>query len=255
LLTQLVRPLVGATCRRPVEEPLIGEFGCSGRFAASCLEQELWDPGRNREGVEIWLTVAALTGDFQPCQAYLGPRTIAPAPRPGLRELFPLVVGALFDCLDRFATRWQPLEGREPLPIFGAEQRPATEAPPPTPAALGASFARDVRDLEPVLASILAPATLARLREIVDSGAETLHYADDLWVATVYDFLAAYHRGVMDRAHITQALMPLYLGRAASFLNQYAAEGASGALKGLEQMSREFELARPFLIEHWTRKP
>ena len=41
--------------------------------------------------------------------------------------------------------------------------------------------------------------------------------------ATVYEFLLAYHRGVMRREHVLQALASLYLGRTGSFLRQYAA--------------------------------
>jgi hypothetical protein len=254
LLTQLVRPLIRATFRRPIDEPLIGEFGCSGRFAAHCLALDIWDAERGGDGIELWLTGTALAGGFQACQAYVGPRTLAPAPRPGLRELFPLVVGSLFDCLDRFAGQWLPRDRSEPLPTIGAEGRRAGEAPSLDPAQLGASFCQDVRDLRPVLESILAAKTFATLMALVESGNPAgLRYPDDLWIATVYDFLAARHAGVMDRAHITQALMPLYLGRAASFLMQHAASGPAEAAGALERISQEFELARPYLTEHWNR--
>ena len=253
LLTQLLRPVMRATYGRQVREPLVGEFGCSLRFATHCLAQDAWDSGLTRENVEIWLTGTALVGDFQSCQVFLGPRTVAPAQssRPGLHEVFPQVVGSLFSCLDRHAEHWLPRDGSEALPVIGPEGARTAEAPTLDPARLGESFGRDVSDLRPILQSILANDTLARLSTIAEP--EALCYPDDLWMGTVYDFLAAHHLGVMDRAHIARALMPLYLGRVASFLSKHEVSDPVDVEQDLERLSQQFERAKPYLIERWNR--
>ena len=256
LLTQLVRPVIRATYGRQIQEPLIGEFGCSGRFAAHCLAQHDWDASFIRDGVELWIASTALAGDFEAGQAFVGTHTLAPtpAPRPGLREVFQQVVSSLFSCLDKHAPQWMPREPSAPLPVTGAEAARDTEAPSLDPVRLGESFCRDVRDLRPVLESILAPNTAAQLSTIAESeSVEALRYVDDVWIATVYDFLAAHHLGVMDRAHVTQALMPLYLGRVASFLIRHAESAPAEVEQDLERLSQQFERARPYLIERWNR--
>ena len=256
LLTQLVRPVMRATYGRQVREALVGEFGCSLPFATHCLAQDAWDSGLTRDNIEIWLTGTALVGDFHACQAFLGPRTLAPAqsPRPGLREVFPQIVGALFSCLDRHAEHWLLREGSEPLPIIGPEGVRTALAPTVDPARLGESFGHDVSDLQPILQSILAEDTFARLSAIAEpDSAAAVRYTDDVWMGTVYDFLAAHHLGVMDREHIARALMPLYLGRVASFLGQHAASDPVDLEQDLERLSQQFEQAKPYLIERWNR--
>jgi hypothetical protein len=57
----------------------------------------------------------------------------------------------------------------------------------------------------------------------------------------------------MDRAHIAQALMPLYMGRTASFLRGHAGTPAGEAMEAVERLSRQFEHRKPYLVERWTR--
>lgn len=256
LLGQFVRPLLRATYGRQIQEPLIGEFGCSGHFAAHCLSKDFWDAGFARDGVELRITGAALAGGFRACETFLGPRTLAPAqhPRPSLREVFPQVVGSLFASLDEQAGQWLPRNGSEPLTVVGPEGHTGANAPALDPAKLGQSFSQDVRDLRPVLESILSPDTFATLWTVAESGhGDDVQYSDELWVATVYDFLVAHHTGVMGRAHIVQALLPLYLGRVASFVGQHAASGPSDVTEGLERLSLRFEQTKPYLVERWNR--
>jgi hypothetical protein len=69
----------------------------------------------------------------------------------------------------------------------------------------------------------------------------------------VYEFLAAHHRGVMRREHITQALVPLYLGRTGSFLAQWAGRSPAEVDAALESLSLQFERSKPWIVEHWDQ--
>jgi hypothetical protein len=68
----------------------------------------------------------------------------------------------------------------------------------------------------------------------------------------VNDFLIAHHRGVMRREHIAQALMPLYLGRAGSFLLQHAAREPAPVAEALESLCLEFERVKPDVVARWS---
>jgi hypothetical protein len=255
LLSQLVRPLLRATYGRDVQEPLVGEFGCSGRFAAACLARDAPGGGFSRPGVEIWLMTTALAGGFTPGQAFLGPRMLATTqtPRPGLSTIFPQYVGTLFASLGEH-TGWLRTTGSERVPVIGDVGNRTAPAPAMDPVSLGASFGQDVKAMRSILESILAPDTFAPLWRMADSpGPDGLHYDAELWVATVYDFLGAHHAGVMDRAHVTQALMPLYLGRLASFLTPHLAAEPSDIEQDLERLAVRFEQSKPYLIERWNR--
>jgi glucosylglycerate synthase len=255
LVTQLIRPLMRAASGRQLEQPLLGAFGCSRRFAGACLAQDVWDRAPLREGIDLWLAGTALSADFHVGQALLG-RLPAPAqrrPGPGLQDVFIPLVGALFTTLDQHAGTWLSEARSTPVPIIsGAETPPMdVEAPPPVASGLGITFRQDVRDLRPVLEQILADDTVASLLAIADGGADVVRYDDELWVATVYDFAAAHHRGVIDRMHIVQALMPLYLGRVASFIGEHGQAPIADIQRHLERLAQAFERRRPYLIDRW----
>jgi len=80
-----------------------------------------------------------------------------------------------------------------------------------------------------------------------------LSYPDDLWAATVFEFLLAYHRAVMTREHVTQTLLPLYLGRTASFLLQYGSSSPSVVYDALESLGQAFEQAKPEAAAQWKK--
>ena len=254
LVSQLVRPLARAAYGLRIAEPQAAEFGCSGRFAAHCLEQSVWDTSFAQYGIDFWLTGTAVSDGYRCCQAPLGIRTIAAgAARPGLPETFGQVVGALFTCLEQEAATWLPRTGSEPLPAIGAPPPQPTESPAIDGERLLQSFGSSLRDLDSILETILVPDTQASLARAAQQRPADLRFPDDLWVATVYQFLAAYHEGVMRREHVTQALLPLYLGRAGSFVLEHAQSDPASIESALEALCVEFERAKPYLVQRWTR--
>ena len=165
LVTQLVRPLFRSTYGLRLREPLAGEFACSGRFAARCLELKAWESEHLRVGIDLWLSTVAATGPYRVGEARLGPRQLAPRARPGVAALVPQVLDALFTCLRlarggldrarrrrlRLALRASPCRSR----------RPRERSTPRRDASV---FREGVRALEPILARALEPATLEAVR-------------------------------------------------------------------------------------------
>jgi hypothetical protein len=254
LVTQLIRPLMRAAYGRQLEQPLLGVFGCSRRFAAGCLGQDVWDRSPIREAIEVWLAGTAVTGVFQAGQVSLGRFTAPRRPGSSLQAVFSPVVGALFDTLDRHAGVWTQNPAQRPVIwLDGASPAGRLEAPSLDSSGLGATFFQDVQDLRPVLEEILAADTFASLSAIADESRDAVRYDDVTWVATVCDFVAAHHRGVMDRTHIVQALMPLYLARVASFIGTHSTSPITDIEQDLERLSQQFERQRQYLIERWHR--
>jgi hypothetical protein len=254
LVTQLIRPLMGAVYGRQFEQPLLGAFGCSRRFAAGCVGQDVWDRSPIREGIEVWLAGTALAGDYLAGQVSLGPVEAPRRPGPGLQAFFAPLVGALFATLERHSGTWTRSE-RVATPVIGPDSTSAAdlERPALDASSLGATFFQDVRDLQPVLEQILSSETFASLSALTSENADGVRYDDASWVATVYDFVVAHHRGVIDRAHIVQALMPLYLGRAASFLSEHSESRVTDVEQGLDRLAQQFERQRDALVERWLR--
>ncbi|MCG6921573.1 MAG: glycosyl transferase family 2 [Acidobacteria bacterium] len=254
LVSQLVRPLFRAAYGRRLHEPMAADLGCSGTFAASCLEEAVWESDFARYGIDLWLSCAAVAGGFRMAEAALGPRTLGPrVARPGLQELFPQVVGSLFSCLEMHEAFWAGRTGSEAVPLLGEAPAVAGPAPPVERASLIEAFRTGVTDLGPLLEQVLSPETLEALHAL--SRAEgVITYPDRLWVATVMEFAAAHYRGVMHRQHLLQALVPLYLGRLAAFHARAEEVGVDATERALEALGESFEEAKPHLLGLWNKE-
>jgi glucosylglycerate synthase len=106
--------------------------------------------------------------------------------------------------------------------------------------------------LESVFQSILSAPTLAELQRIARYGRSPFRYSGELWVKTVYEFAAAYHKSVISRDHIIQALAPLFRGRAFTFLMENRNGYRRQCGKQHRSLCLEFERMKPYLLEIWN---
>ena len=253
LVTQLVRPLVRAAYGWTLYEPLMGEFGCSRAFASHCLEEPVWGTGVTADGVDLWMAAEALAHGFKPAQAALGPRLIGTSrKRPALPDVFQQVMDAVYACLEQHDLYWLRRGQAEAVPCFGTLSGAVDVGPRPDLTGMAAAFARDVAALHPVLEKILSESTLEGVTAAASSPSR-LAYDDDLWAATVFEFLLAYRRAVMTREHVTQTLLPLYLGRTAAFLLEHASSGPATVDAALESLCLAFERAKPSAAALWKK--
>lgn len=253
LLNQLVRPLLGAAYGRRLHSHVAGDFGCAGRFAARLVPNAIWDREPTRPALDVWVVATALAEDLRLRETHLGPCLVASPPaRVGLPELFEQVVGTTFAVLEQHADTWLARGEATDTPASGTRRPAALEDAPVDTAPLADRFRSGVRDLAPLLGEILSPGTLSRLLAAAAPGEPSVSFPDPLWVTTVYEFAAASRHGVMSRQHLTQALVPLYLGRAASYFTEIASADEPALLERLMTLDREYERLRPYLIERWN---
>jgi hypothetical protein len=113
-------------------------------------------------------------------------------------------------------------------------------------------FATGVAQLEPVFRSILSASTLSELQRIAALEVSEFNYPADLWAKTVFEFAASYHKAVISRDHIVQALVPLYRGRTLSFLMENRDVSGEDIERNVESLCGEFERLKPYLLEVWA---
>jgi glucosylglycerate synthase len=112
-------------------------------------------------------------------------------------------------------------------------------------------FQSGVKQLEPILYSILSPETHANVQTIAALDQQSFRFGTDLWVKMLYDFAASYHRSVINRDHLVQALVPLYRGKICSFLIEHSDSSPAEMEADSENLCLEFERQKPYLIEKW----
>jgi len=253
LLTQLVRPLLAAAYARRLRFGSAGALACSGRLAARMTTHPMWQRDVSRAAFDVWLVATALADDLPIRQAHLGPRVLAPqAGQAGLPELFEQVMGTTFTCLDGDASTWMSRTEPADLVTTGVPREADGLDSTVELAPMVERFRSGVRDLAPLLREILSPAALAGLQSAASSADDTPRISDSLWVSTVYEFAASAHRAVMSREHLTQAMVPLYLGRTASFFAAIRSADEPEKATLLTMLEQEYEKQRPYLIERWT---
>jgi hypothetical protein len=252
LVTNLLYPMTRALFGYRVREPNPSEFAFSYRFANQILADDLWcnDPGRT--GPELCLTLAAIEGGFRLHQSFLGTKTHLEQTSADLVTAMRQTVGTLFWALGRNEKSWtRPHEG-PPLQAVGPEYEITTEPLRINRKRLHQMFCSGVAQLEPVLASILASPTLEELKRDAGLCDDDFRYSDELWVKTIYECAASYHRAVISPDHIIQAMAPLYRGRVYTFLMENREASEQQVEESIERLCITFEQLKPYLLESWA---
>jgi hypothetical protein len=255
LARNLLYPMSRAVFGLRIRELYADEWGFSERLATQCLGQNIWNHEAIRARPEAWMAVSAICSGMKCCQSFLGPK--APPPPgsgPDIVEAIRQTVGNLFWCFETFQEHWLDRTGSEAVPTFGPEHDLTPEDKPSSQDKTFDLFRTGVKGLDSVLSSILTPETHEQLREIAGHEPEKFHFSSGLWVRTLYEFAAAYHRTVIARDHILQALVPLYRGHLYSFLLEHGESSSDEIEADSETLCLEFERQKPYLIERWKAK-
>lgn len=254
LMRNLLYPMTRAAYGKRIREPYTSEFGFSARLGSEFLRQEIWGQEAARIGPEMLLTTFALAGGYRADQTFLGAKARA---EQSSRDLVPAMrqtVGALFWSLETHFTAWSAGTGSQPIPTQGCDQDVTLEPVRINRKRLHEMFRSGVTDLETVLSSILSAETLAGLQQAATLPEDDFRYSPELWVKTVYEFAASYHRSVISRDHVIQALVPLYRGRMFTFLAENRDASAEQVEHNVELLCQEFERLKPYLLEVWNGK-
>ena len=251
LIQNLAYPMTRAIYRCPVREPYPADFGFSAALGSHFLSQNIWEQTQGRKGTELWLSLLALAERFKVVQSFLGTKARLENPRSDLVNAMRETAGILFSAMDSYASAW--ISGREPLeaPCQGCEPPVEMEPLRLNRKRLHEAFRLGASQLEAVFLSILSAETHGGIRQLATAPEDAFVYSTELWTRTVYEFAAAYHKAVIDRDHIVQALVPLFRGRAFTFLTENREASAEEVESNIEALCQTFENQKPYLRKLW----
>ncbi len=251
LIRNLVYPMVRSLYGCPVREPYPTDFAFSSGLGSNFLSQDIWGQEQGRRGTELWLTLTAITGRFKLAQSFLGVKT-RPVDGPSdLVEAMRDTAGVLFGSLEANPDAWHSM--REPLeaPCSGCEITVSMEPSRLNRKRLHEMFTFGASELAPVFSSILSSAMLAEVKKLAAVPEEEFSYSGELWARTVYEFAAAFHKAVIGRDHIVQALVPLFRGRVFTFLAENDEVSPEEVESHIEALCQTFERRKPDLLQMW----
>jgi glucosylglycerate synthase len=247
LVYPLVRSIFGCAVREPYPSDYAFSSGLAGHFAA----QDIWTQEQGHNGTELWLTLAAIMGRYKVAQSFLGTRARLQSPPSDLVNAMRETAGLLFCAMDCYPSAWTPPPEPLPAPCNGCQPAVGLEPVRVNRKRLFQMFTFGVSQLEPVFLSLLTSATHTELKRLAALPEGEFSYPAELWARTVYEFAAAYHHAVIGRDHIVQALVPLFRGRAFTFLSENREASTEQVESDIEAVCQSFEREKPFLMECW----
>jgi glycosyltransferase involved in cell wall biosynthesis len=248
----IIYPLTRALFGKRVRQPIGGDFGFSGRMAQRYLEKDVWNTDVARFGIDIWMTVTAMGEGFRVGQSYLGAK-LHDAKDPGadLTAMFRQVVGSLFGLMGEHEKAWKDVTSSERVPMFGFPFDVGLEPIAVDVNRMVRAYGQGVNDLREIYQEFLSPEVRAGLATVAERSGEDFHLPDPLWVHLIYEYAVAHRQKKLDRDHLMQSLVPLYLGRTASFVLEARESNAMQVEERIEQLCSVFEAEKPYLLTRW----
>jgi len=249
LITQFVRPLIRAVYSIGLDEPLGGEFACSGRFASHCLERNIWNHESARFAIDLWLRTEAAAQRLSVGQIWR-PLATPPGGRATLREVIHQVVLSLVESLRAHEAFWLKANAITELRTWGVD--PAVTPEPGTwnYRALAEQARHDISQIKPLLQGVLDPGLFVRVMDATTNSGP--HLDDELWVRTVYAFAGAVRHGRAPVEHLADMFAPLYMSRAAAFMTHTENEAAPDVQSRLDSLCDTFQRLKPTLVASWA---
>lgn len=211
-------PVVFGMLSRDIRQPIGGDFAMSSKLVKHLLEQT-WTGSVKQYGIDIFLTMNAILGDFKICQTSLG-KKVHNASAPKLGIMFEQVIESLFDILVANKDKWMTggsIDDIVTTKIYG-------DAAMPEPQGLEI----DVRDLKekctasyneylPYIHEVLGPYAVTRIENMFRMDFFNLDVL--LWTQIFYNLVYRYDniKDESDKKKIINTLKPLYFARSLTF--------------------------------------
>jgi glucosylglycerate synthase len=253
ITNSIVYPLTRALYGKDLRQPIGGDFGLSGSLASHYLTKPVWETNVARFGVDIWMTTTAVAEGFRVCQAFLGAKIHDPKdPGADLAGMLVQVVSSVFDLMETYVDKWRAVDKADTVPLFGFPHGVGLDPVHVDVERMRAILRQGARDLGEVWEKALDKETLAEVSKLAGRDDGDCAFPDALWVRVVYAFALAYHRRALPPEQLLRSLVPLYLGRTASFVRHVAESGSEEVEASIGALAEEFLRQKGDLLLGWS---
>ncbi len=255
ITNSIVYPLTRALYGKRIRHPIGGDFGFSGKLAEFYSNQDVWETDVARFGIDIWMTTLAIAEGYKVCQSYLGAK-IHDAKDPGgdLGPMFTQVVSSVFNLMGTYQSIWKEVKQSRIIPTFGFHFEAGVEPISVDVERMIRSFQLGVKDLMEIWRKMILPETILRLESLGRRSNESFSFPSDLWARIIYDFAVAYQNESIHREHLLKSMIPLYLGRIASFVKENQENDAGQVEARIESLCQTFEETKTYLLARWEKE-
>jgi glucosylglycerate synthase len=156
--------------------------------------------------------------------------------------------------MEEYQNVWKKVTSSQPVPTFGFHYEVGLEPVAVNLDRMIGNFKLGVKELIEIWGKVLSSETLLWLESIGRVSNDAFSFPQDLWVRLVYDFVIAYRRRFIHQDHLLKSMIPLYLGRLASFVKENQESTAKEVEEEIESLCSVYETMKPYLVDHWPEK-
>jgi hypothetical protein len=242
-------PLLYGLLGRDLRQAIGGDFAFSSKLVKHYLDQK-WQPTTFQFGIDIFMTLNALLGEFKVCQVGLGTKIHKPS-APKLGEMFSQVVGTLFDSLIDSKQKWLTDTPLTPIPLY----KEKTNIEPQQLSIDYKSIKRTAIAEYNKYKQILKTCLSAEVFEKVDYmySKAKIRISPALWAKIVYELLFHYERMGKEKA-VIEALKPMYFGRVTSFIRQTLDLDYYASERKILDQAKCFYKLKNYLMEKYSKE-
>jgi len=157
--------------------------------------------------------------------------------------------------METYEPVWKKVEGSEAVPMFGFPFDVGVEPIAVNVERMIKAYSQGVKDLRDIYAGFLSAETRAELAACTQETGDAFRFPDKLWVHVIYEFAVAHRKRAMDRGHLMQSLVPLYMGRTASFVIEMRDAMPAEVEQRIDQLAGVFEAEKSYLMARWGGSP
>ncbi len=209
-------PLFYGLLGEDLRQPIGGELGFSPALMNHWLKQK-WDPQARQYGVDVFMTLHAIFGNFKICETGLGTK-IHKASAPKLGPMFTQVITTLFNLLLSRESSWMSIPVTKPKPKkrFGLKELGQPQELIIDMRELKEKLRKEYYPREKILKRILSDYASSNLAKMFDHDVYSIDIL--MWTQLVYQLLFSYRNGSPQaKKDIVEALKPLYFTRSVTF--------------------------------------
>ncbi|HEU18717.1 MAG TPA: glycosyltransferase [Deltaproteobacteria bacterium] len=256
ITNHLCYPFVYSLAGLDVRQPIGGDFAFSRKLCSYWLEQK-WDDMTRQYGIDIFMSLNALFGNFKICQAGMGSK-VHNASAPKLGQMFEEVVYTLFSTLHRNRNKWLEEYIDKSSDVIWKHQVQAVEqyglekmTEPQTLSIDIVKLKSDCRDeyqrYQSLVKRYLNPYAFARIDHM-----QSMDYYDVdilLWSHIVYSLFYLFDEATEDeKKDIINALKPLYFARSITFDYETFRYSINFAEAEVRNQAMAFLCQKPYLL-------
>jgi glucosylglycerate synthase len=256
----IVYPMTAALYGKRIRQPIGGDFGMSEKFIDLMASTDVWDRFVGQFGVDIWMTITAITSGVKLCQANLGAKVHnAKDPAFSLGPMYLQVLSTMFRSMNKFHEFWEGIDRSEEVPVKGTSAPWEPEPIPISVTRLVEEFNLGMAHFSSIYREVLSEDSYRRLEQIARSevcqpeGYCEFHMEPDLWARIVYDLAVTFNCWTGNTHKLIDLSSPLYFGNIASLANRTVDLDYASSERVFVDIVRAFENEKVYLRERWGK--